>query len=368
MSHLNEQLLKLTDWLKTTDIEIAFLLNPNNIAYYTGYESEPHERILALILFKDHTPLLFTPGLEAEDAKNSDWPYEVVGYLDTENPWQKIQVEIEKRTEKRTNWAVEKDFITLDRFEALTNSFPHAQFDVDLTSFVQEQKLIKTADEIAIMKEAGQWADFAFEVGFKAIKKGKAEQEIVAEIEYELKKKGISKMSFDTIVLAGDHAASPHGDPGSRKIVKDELILFDLGVVHNGYTSDATRTVAFGEPSAEAKKIYQIVLDAQLAAMAAIKPGVKASDLDKIARNIITEAGYGPYFNHRLGHGLGSTVHEFPSITETNDLVIQEGMCFSIEPGIYVPGVAGVRIEDCVYVTKNGCESFTRTPKELLYI
>lgn len=218
------------------------------------------------------------------------------------------------------------------------------------------------------MIEAGKWADKALEIGFNAIGEGVEEQEIVAVIEYELKKMGIKNMSFETMVLTGDNAASPHGTPGDRKIEKNDLILFDLGVVYEGYTSDVTRTVAFGEPSQQAKDIYNLVLEANEAAIAAVKPGITAGELDRIARDVISEAGYGKYFNHRLGHGLGSNVHEFPSIMGGNDLVIEEGMCFSIEPGIYVPGVAGVRIEDCVYVTADGCEVLTHTPKSLTVV
>ena len=175
-------------------------------------------------------------------------------------------------------------------------------------------------------------------------------------------------MSFDTIVLAGDNAANPHGAPGERKIVPNELVLFDLGVIWKGYCSDATRTVAYQKPTALQEKIYQIVLEAQLAAQNFVRPGVTAAQIDQVARNVIEKAGYGKYFNHRLGHGIGTTVHEFPSLVEGNDLVIEEGMCFSIEPGIYIPGEVGVRIEDCVHVTHNGCESFTQTPKELQII
>lgn len=360
---MKKQLKELQQWLKDHQVDVAFVNAPETIGYFTGYESDPHERILALLVFPESNPFLFTPALEIDDAKNSEWHYDVFGYLDNEDPWKIIAEKVNEVTSAVTNWAVEKDSLTLNRFESLQNYFPTSQFKTDLTPMIQRLKLIKTPDEIATMIEAGKWADFAFEVGFNAIKEGIMEQEVVAEIEYQLKKKGIMQMSFDTIVLAGDNAASPHGNPGERKIKKDELVLFDLGVVYNGYTSDATRTVAFGEPSKEAKEIYDIVLTAHNAALAAVKPGITAGELDKIARDIITDAGFGPYFNHRLGHGLGSSVHEYPSLMEGNPLVIEEGMCFSIEPGIYVPGVAGVRIEDCLYVTKEGCEVFTHTPK-----
>ncbi|MGX7417465.1 M24 family metallopeptidase [Carnobacterium gallinarum] len=360
---MKKQLVELQKWLNENQVDVAFINDPANIAYFTGYESDPHERILSLLVFPKANPFLFTPALEIADAQNSEWEFNVFGYLDNENPWTIIAEQIKQTTDACNNWAVEKEFLTLARFEALQTEFSTTDFTYDLTPVIQRQKLIKTPEEIATMIEAGKWADFAFDIGFKAIQEGVSEQAIVAEIEYQLKKKGIMQMSFDTLVLAGDNAASPHGNPSQRKIQKNELVLFDLGVVYNGYTSDATRTVAYGEASKESQKIYAVVLEAHEAALQAVKPGVTAGELDKIARDIITAAGYGPYFNHRLGHGLGSSVHEFPSIMEGNSLVIEEGMCFSIEPGVYVPGVAGVRIEDCLYVTKDGCEVFTHTPK-----
>jgi len=174
-------------------------------------------------------------------------------------------------------------------------------------------------------------------------------------------------MSFDTMVLTGDNAANPHGIPGANKVEKDALLLFDLGVMVNGYASDMTRTVAVGKPDQFKKDIYNLTLEAQQAALDFIKPGVTAHEVDRAAREVIEKAGYGEYFNHRLGHGIGMDVHEFPSIMEGNDLVIEEGMCFSVEPGIYIPGKVGVRIEDCGVVTKDGFDLFTSTSKDLLY-
>ncbi|EUJ66008.1 proline dipeptidase [Listeria fleischmannii FSL S10-1203] len=152
------------------------------------------------------------------------------------------------------------------------------------------------------------------------------------------------------------------------KLKKGDLVLFDLGVVHKGYCSDITRTVAFGEITDEQKKIYDTVLDAQQKAIAKVRAGVPAKELDITARDTIRAAGYGEFFPHRLGHGLGASVHEFPSITETNEMPLSENMVFTIEPGIYVPGVAGVRIEDDIVVTKDGYEILTEFPKELLVI
>lgn len=365
---MKEKLKKLQDWLSENQIQLAYLHAPKTIQYFSGFESEPHERVLALFVPQKGEPFLFTPGLEVEDAQNCGWPYDVVGYLDSEDPWTLIQHKIQKSYGDIQSLAVEKNALTVDRLEAVQHILPKLERLEDLTSYVQQAQLIKTEAEKNILMEAGKWADRAFEIGFQALKAGVSEQEVVAEIEYQLKKLGVSHMSFDTLVLFGAHAASPHGNPSDVQLKQNELALFDLGVVWKGYCSDATRTVSYHEPTAQQRKIYDIVLEAQLAAMNAVRPGILASELDKIARDIISSYGYGEYFNHRLGHGIGTTVHEFPSLVEGNDMVIQEGMCFSIEPGIYIPDEVGVRIEDCVYVTKNGCESFTHTPKELLII
>jgi Xaa-Pro dipeptidase len=170
------------------------------------------------------------------------------------------------------------------------------------------------------------------------------------------------------MVLTGVNGASPHGTPGQTKIQKGDFVLFDLGVIVDGYCSDITRTVAYGDINDKQKEIYDTVLRAQLAAIEASKPGVISANVDLTARKIISDAGYGEYFPHRLGHGLGIGVHEYPSLTETNELPLEAGMVYTIEPGIYVPNVAGVRIEDDILVTKNGVEILTKFPKELQYI
>ena len=358
---MNHKLNELKEWLRETKMDAVLLNDPENIAYFSGFKSDPHERILVLVVFPFADPFLFTPSLDNADAQNSEWPFPVYSYLDNEDPWFILSKKIQETSSNINQCAIEKAFLTVERFEQLNDYFKNTQFST-VSEKIQEMKLIKDADEINKMIEAGKWADKALEIGFKSIKEGISEEEIVAEIEFQLKKQGIKEMSFETMVLTGDHAASPHGVPGSRKVKKDEMVLFDLGIVHDGYTSDVTRTAVFGTPAKEAEKIYSIVLKAHHAAIAAVRPGVTAGQLDKIARDIITKEGYGEYFTHRLGHGLGSNVHEFPSIMKDSELVIKEGMCFSIEPGIYVPTIAGVRIEDCLYVTKDGCELFTKTP------
>ena len=172
-------------------------------------------------------------------------------------------------------------------------------------------------------------------------------------------------MSFGTLVQTAEHAADPHGETSNLKIKNNALVLFDLGTMYKGYASDASRTVSLGKPTDHMKKIHAIVLKAQLAAQEAVKPGIRASKIDQTARDIIKKAGFGKYFIHRLGHGIGMSDHEFPSIMQGNEMLLKPGMCFSIEPGIYIPGDLGVRIEDCVQVTDNGCIPLTHTNKKL---
>lgn len=363
-----EKINELRQWMAQKEIDLAYISDPCHIAYFAGYESEPHERVLALFLPLDQDPFLFTPALEVEDAQNSPWAYDVRGYLDSEDPWLLIGQEIRTRYPQIKTIGIEKNALTVDRFDALSLQMTSSVRFADLTPVIQRLQLIKTKKEKEQLIAAGKWADVAFEIGFRSIKEGVTEQAIIAEIEYQLKKQGVSQMSFDTLVLAGTNAASPHGTPGSTTIQPNELVLFDLGVVWDGYCSDATRTVAFQKPTEFQEKIYQITLEAQLAAQEAVRPGVTAAELDQVARNVIESYGYGEYFNHRLGHGIGTTVHEYPSLVAGNDLVIEEGMCFSLEPGIYIPDQVGVRIEDCVYVTSDGCIPFTTTPKELLVV
>lgn len=359
---------ELKEWMKENQQEVAYLTDPNTIAYFSGFNSDPHERILALFISCDKDPFLFTPSLDAQGAKDSSWAYDVIGYQDAQAPWKMIASEIRQRYGNVTKMAIEKSAFSLAHFESFSDSFPHCDFSEDLTPVIEQMQLRKTPAEIEIMKKAGTWADVAFEIGFDAIKSGITEAEIVAEIEYQLKRKGVSKMSFDTEVLAAEKAANPHGSPAADKVKENHFVLFDLGVLWQGYCSDATRTVAFKEPTDFQRQIYNIVLEAQLAAQEAVKPGVKASELDAIAREVIENYGYGQAFTHRLGHGIGTTIHEYPSLVAGNDLVIEENMCFSLEPGIYLPGQVGVRIEDCVYVTADGCQPFTHTTKELQVI
>lgn len=361
---MNNRLELFKKWLQQKDISVAFITSTENVFHLSGFYSDPHERLLSLAVFPDNEPILICPQMEVADVKSTGWAFEIIGYTDIENPWEKIKASVEKRNVKTNTVAVEKEHMNIERFEQIQTYFSSPTL-VSAEEKLRELRMIKDEKELTILREACKLADYAVEIGVSEIAEGKTEMDVLAAIEYELKKKGINEMAFSTMVLTGKNAASPHGTPGNTKIQKGDLVLFDLGVVFDGYCSDITRTVAYYDINEKQKEIYETVLAAQLAALDASKPGATCASVDLAARNYISEKGYGEYFPHRLGHGLGISVHEYPSLTETNSLKLQEGMVYTIEPGIYVPDVAGVRIEDDVYVTSNGIEILTNYPKSL---
>jgi Xaa-Pro dipeptidase len=364
---MQQRTTNFSQWMKENGVDVSIITSTENVFYLSGFYSDPHERLLGLVLFQEEEPFLVCPAMEKEDAKRSGWNYEIIGYNDIENPWELVDKAIRARIQKISKVSVEKEHMNVERFEAVSSMFPNAVF-TSAENKLRKLRMIKDTQEISLIREACRLADYAVEVGCAEIKEGKTELEIVAAIEYELKKKGVTDMSFATMVLTGANGASPHGTPGQTKVQKGDFILFDLGVIVDGYCSDITRTVAYGDINDKQKEIYDTVLRAQLAAIEASKPGVTSANVDLTARKIISDAGYGEYFPHRLGHGLGIGVHEYPSLTETNELPLEAGMVYTIEPGIYVPNVAGVRIEDDILVTKNGVEILTKFPKELQYI
>ncbi|WP_180522098.1 M24 family metallopeptidase [Staphylococcus haemolyticus] len=346
---------KITKQLQHEQADAAWITTPLNVFYFTGYRSEPHERLFALLITANGDQTLYCPKMEVEEVKNSPFEGKIIGYLDTENPFEIDPLSFNKLL-------IESEHLTVKRQRELTQNFGVQHYgDIDQT--IKELRNIKNESEIENIREAAKLADKCIEIGTEFLKVGVTEREVVNHIENEIKKFGVSEMSFDTMVLFGDHAASPHGTPGERKLVKDEYVLFDLGVIYNHYCSDMTRTVKFGTPSKEAQTIYNIVLEAETNAIEAIRAGVPLQDIDKIARDIISDAGYGDYFPHRLGHGLGLEEHEYQDVSSTNSNLLEAGMVITIEPGIYVPNVAGVRIEDDILVTENGYEILTHYDK-----
>ncbi|OCS88341.1 M24 family metallopeptidase [Caryophanon tenue] len=360
------KLQRIQQHLQQHNIDAVFITTPDNVFYVSGFLSNPHERLLGVMVFQHAEPFLICPKMEMPDAVAAGWKHEVVGHEDTQNAWDIVKDACIRRGVSLQTIAIEKDHMTVARHEAMQAQFDTATFTA-FDAQINDMRVCKDAEELHKMREAAKLADFAIEVGVANIQEGRTEMDILNAIESAVKAKGYA-MSFETMVLAGEKSASPHGTPGDRKIQRGDMILFDLGIIYEGYCSDITRTVAFGEVSEAQKDIYNTVRRANEQAIAAVRPGVTAMALDKIARDVITEAGYGDYFTHRLGHGLGISVHEFPSINGANPYELQVGTVFTIEPGVYKADVTGVRIEDDVVVTEDGVEVLTSYTKELVIV
>ena len=233
---------------------------------------------------------------------------------------------------------------------------------------IRQLRTVKTAEETEKMIAAQRIAEKGFEHMLTFIKEGRTEKEIQLELDYYMLSHGAEALSFDTIALSGPMTSLPHGVPSDRKVQKGEFVLMDFGAVVDGYHSDMTRTVCVGEPTDKMKKVYEIVLRAQKAGLEALKAGITGKALDAVARDIISAEGYGEYFGHSLGHGVGMEIHEEQYASPSSNAELLENSVITVEPGIYLEGEFGVRIEDFAVVKANGCENMTKAPKELIVL
>lgn len=235
---------------------------------------------------------------------------------------------------------------------------------VPLGGVIENMRRVKSNEELENIRAAQQLTEEAFSHILGFITPDVTETETAAELEHYIRRRG-GTLAFDTICVSGINSSLPHGVPANVKLGKGFLTM-DFGAAWNGYCSDMTRTVCIGQPTDEMKRVYDTVLEAQLTALDGIKAGVTGAQADSLARDVITDAGYGEFFGHSLGHSLGLEIHEAPNFSPSNELVIEAGTVMSVEPGIYIPGRFGVRIEDIVVLTEQGCEDLTRAPKELI--
>ena len=265
-----------------------------------------------------------------------------------------------------TTLGFEENYLTVAEFMGYEKNLNAklVPFHKEISGF----RAVKEAWELDHMRKAQAIADKAFAEVLPRIQVGMTELELQAELIYCLYKNGGQGLSFDPIVVSGPNSSMPHGVAGERRIQEGDFITMDFGVLYNGYCSDMTRTVAVGFATEEMRKVYNTVLEAQLAGLAATRAGVPGKDIDGAARKVITDAGYGPYFGHGYGHSLGLEVHEMPSPNARNDQPMPLYAVASAEPGIYLPGKFGVRIEDCVIYTEDGYENLATSPKNLIIV
>lgn len=362
----NFRLNQLISKTKEKSMDLVVVTDPVNIFYFTGFYADPHERHMSLVIDSANESYLFVPALDRDAAVEKAKADYIVPISDEEDPFDILGQHLETSVH---TVGVEMNVMTVAHHNGLKSICSNAVF-MDIQPEIDGLRIYKSREEIEGMKKAVNIIEKVLEDGLETIREGMTEAELVAEFEYLMKKYGSAGPSFSTMVLSGTKSALPHGKPDNTKIENGDFLLIDFGVItYDMYCSDITRTFVIGEADEKQKEIYDIVKRSTQAGVDAVKAGVPLKEFDIAARNVIQDSGYGEYFNNRVGHGLGIEVHEAPSIHHLNDDIAKKGMVFTIEPGIYIPGYGGVRIEEEVYINEEGeaevLTSFSRELKEI---
>ncbi|AAK80732.1 Xaa-Pro dipeptidase [Clostridium acetobutylicum] len=352
----NSRIKRVIENMKKHKLNQMLVTSASSIFYLSGASIDSGERLVAMYINTDGKVTFIMNSL-FKNSKGLD-NSEIITYDDSEEPIPVLLNEIDKND----TLGIDKNWPAHFLIELMEKS--NMNF-VNSSPIVDEVRMIKDEEEIKILRESSKINDKVMEELVDYINKDKTEKEMAKVIQGIFEKNGIEKLSFDTICSYGKNGADPHHMPDDTELNNGDTIVIDMGGVYNNYCSDMTRTFFYKEASKEAKKIYETVKKANEAGKKAVKPGVKLSDIDRVTREVIEKEGYGKYFTHRTGHNIGIEDHEFPSVGGNSDIEAQVGMVFSIEPGIYVPGECGVRIEDLVVVTETGCEVLNNVSREL---
>ncbi|MBR3215673.1 MAG: aminopeptidase P family protein [Exiguobacterium sp.] len=352
-----ERVNKLQAQLEENEIDALLVTKRENIRYLSGFTGSSGVIVITLNSASFITDFRYT-----EQANDQVKGYDIIE-LDT-SLIKSVADVVSRESIKRLG--IEQDAMTVGQYRAYEKEVD-AQL-IETSGIVEKLRLIKDESEIKIMKEAAAIADAAYAHIQTFIRPGRTEREVANELEMFMRSKGADSSSFDIIVASGLRSALPHGVASDKVIQTGELVTLDFGAYYKGYCSDITRTLAIGPVSDELRQIYDTVLRAQLAGVEGIRAGITGIEADALTRDIIKEAGYGEYFGHSTGHGLGMEVHEAPGLSFRSDTVLEPGMVVTIEPGIYINGVGGCRIEDDVVITEDGCYLLTQSPKELITI
>ncbi|UQW98749.1 Xaa-Pro peptidase family protein [Rummeliibacillus sp. G93] len=352
-----ERVERLVKALNSQNLDGLLITNNYNLRYMTGFTGTSG---VAVVSQKE--AVFITDFRYTEQASKQITGYRIVEHKGT--IIEEIAAIVKELGIKSLGF--EKDVVSYRMYEAYSKVIPADL--VGVTDLIEKIRLVKTEDELKTIKAACQIADETFEHIIQFIKPGKTELEVSNELEFYMRKLGATSSSFDTIVASGVRSALPHGVATDKIIEKGDFVTLDYGALYNGYISDMTRTVAVGEPSEQLKEIYQIVLEAELLGLEKFKPGMTGKEADAICRDYIKEHGYGDAFGHSTGHGIGLEVHEGPGLSFRSNITLEPGMVVTCEPGIYLPGVGGVRIEDDTLITETGNEKLTHAPKELIIL
>ncbi|NLL49342.1 MAG: aminopeptidase P family protein [Firmicutes bacterium] len=351
-----ERISRIRERLQVEGIDVFLVSSPINRRYLTGFTGSA-----GLVWISPTRQAILTDFRYLEQVKQECPGWELIHI---ESYIESLTTLIEE--DKVQTIAIEKEYVTVNQMEDWQEKL--APTFTGVKGWVEELRMIKSEEEVANIRKAASIADEAFAKLLPTIRSGLTEREIALELEFLMRKAGASAMSFDPIIASGPRSALPHARPGERILSVGDFVVFDFGCVVNGYCSDMTRTLVIGEPEEKHLLIYDLVLEAQERSLAAVGPGKTGVEIDAIARNIISDAGYGEYFGHGLGHSLGLEVHESPRLSKLDETVLQPGMIVTVEPGVYLPDFGGVRIEDLVLVTEDGHEVLSSTFKELYVV
>lgn len=332
----------------------VFVTKPENMQYFSGFSGGEG----ALVITKEEA-ILITDFRYTEQAQQETEDFVIVKQ---ERALTAEIVDVLKKCVSKV--LVEQNYMQLETYLALTSALEGIEW---IPTELDSLRTIKDENEIELIRKAVSISDQAFTEVISIIKAGMTEMEVAAELEYQMRKLGSERPAFPTIVASGVRGSLPHGTASNKVIQKGEFVTMDFGAVYQGYHSDITRTVCVGRASQKQKELYHIVLDAQLSGLAAVCAGKKNNAVDMAARYVITQNGYAENFGHGLGHGVGLEIHEWPRLSpKAEPMVLESGMVVTVEPGIYIPEWGGIRIEDTVVVTSNGCNKLTQSTKKLL--
>lgn len=351
----------LKQFIKNTD-EAILLTNDVSIGYFSGFQ---HSEGAMLVTSENAYLLVDFRYFEAAAASVN--ACKVICF-------KKLSADISEicKSESIRSIYLEATNVTLSRFDAFKTAFEKhgitATFDAELDTLISQTRCIKDEVEIQKIAQAQAIAERAYLEVLNDVKVGAKENDIAARLEYLMKLYGAQKASFDLITICGKKTSLPHGVPSDNEIKAGDFFTCDFGAVYDGYCSDTTRTVAVKYADDEMQRVYNTVLNAQLKALDKVKSGVLCCDVDNAARDVIKQAGYGEYFGHATGHGVGLEIHELPTVSFRDKTALKAGMIITDEPGIYLPERFGVRIEDMLCVTQNGYRNFVNLPKELIII
>ena len=356
---MTERVKRLLDSMRLGEHEGVVVYDPSNMFYLSGYTGE------GLVLVARGISAIITDFRYTEQAQAQAPGFEVL-MTEKGKSHEDIAGALCASGGIDTLY-YEDDFVTVHTFNALRESVRGVEWKV-VGSEIARLREIKDEDELALIRQACRITGEAFERILPHIKEGVTEKELALRLDFDMMSHGASKPSFSTIVAAGANGSLPHAVPGEYRLRRGDMITMDFGARYGNYCADMTRTVALGQPSDEMKKVYGIVLDAQKMAQDAVAAGKLCRDIDAIARNYIYSHGHEGRFGHGLGHAVGIEIHENPRYSPTCSDIIQSGMVMTIEPGIYLPGKFGVRIEDTTFVRPDGCEIVGKSPKELIVL